>query len=204
MKNTLVVITSDHGESFGVENTGDNDPSGHGTSLYPEQTRVPLGIIYPGRLSSQKVNYKVSTSAIPSMITLALGFANAPFKEGPILPPENQDGRAIDDNRPLLATLNYDYRRIQSIVWGHWQYIYNPIDPGKGEELYDLSVDPHTKNNLVGRDPVVDPIRDLLKQMLARDLETPFSTSRNPDSKTELSPYRHASMGPKKLDLPAK
>jgi arylsulfatase A-like enzyme len=187
MKNTLVVLTSDHGESFGVENTGDNDPAGHGTSLYPEQTRVPLCVIYPGRLSSQTVNHKVSATDIPAMITRELGFANSPFKDRPMIPPENPDGLEINDNRRLLATLNYDYRRIQSIVWGHWQYIYNPIDPGKREELYDLRVDPHTKNNLVGRDPVVDPIRDLLKQMLASDLVTPMS-SRNSDSKTQLSP----------------
>ncbi len=172
LKNTLVVITSDHGESFGEENAADNNPAGHGTSLYPEQTRVPLGIIYPGRLERQTVQYKVSTSAVPSMITRALGIKNSPFKE--TMPHfGNQGGQSIHDNRQLLATLNYEYRRIRSIVWGHWQYIYNANDPRKREELYDLSVDPHTKNNLAAQDQVVSPIRDLLKQMLGKDLETP-------------------------------
>ena len=42
LDNTLVIITSDHGESF-----GDHGVFGHGTGLYLDQIAVPLVILSP-------------------------------------------------------------------------------------------------------------------------------------------------------------
>lgn len=44
-RNTLVVITSDHGESF-----GNHDLFGHGNSLYLESLHVPLLMVWPGQV----------------------------------------------------------------------------------------------------------------------------------------------------------
>ena len=46
LDNTLVIITADHGESF-----GENGAWAHGTALYSQQIHVPLIIVYPPRFS---------------------------------------------------------------------------------------------------------------------------------------------------------
>lgn len=45
--NTIVVVVPNHGESFGALEYNDPDVRGHGTSLYPDQLRVPLLVIAP-------------------------------------------------------------------------------------------------------------------------------------------------------------
>ena len=47
---TLLVLTSDHGESL-----GEHDYVGHGRHLYDSILRVPLIIRYPGRIKPGKV-----------------------------------------------------------------------------------------------------------------------------------------------------
>jgi arylsulfatase A-like enzyme len=41
--NTMLIVTSDHGPSFGEKML-----VGHGTSVYQEQVHIPLIIKYPG------------------------------------------------------------------------------------------------------------------------------------------------------------
>lgn len=68
-KNTLVVITSDHGEGFyehGLMN--------HGNSLYREVTHVPLLLWAPGAIpAGKRVADPVSLTAIPATVLQFLG-----------------------------------------------------------------------------------------------------------------------------------
>ncbi len=167
LKNTLVVITSDHGESFGAEDTTDHDPSGHGTSLYPEQTIVPMFVICPGKLPpGQEITQVVSTRAIPSIITQLLGLADSPFHDAEI--PDVLQTESGTESRvpPALLTLNYVDYKIQSVVWERWQYLKDLKAVGKGEEVYELTVDPLAKRNLAGADPVTETLRRQLQQLL--------------------------------------
>jgi arylsulfatase A-like enzyme len=167
LENTLVIITSDHGESFGAEGTDDHDPSGHGTSLYPEQLQVPLFVVYAARLPpGRRVRHTVSIRAIPAMITRLLGLERSPFGGSPLPLAEDPPG-APEDKTAVLATLNYDDHKLQSVVRDHWQYIRNLRDPRGGEELYDLAADPLAKVNLGWDHPLIDPMRELLQQSLA-------------------------------------
>lgn len=51
LKNTIVVVTSDHGEHFG-EHSRDGKPIfGHGASLYQPEVHVPLVIAAPGQIA---------------------------------------------------------------------------------------------------------------------------------------------------------
>src|SRR5262249_49084608 len=67
--NTLVVITSDHGEGFyehGLMN--------HGNSLYRELTHVPLILLLPGQIpSGRRIREPVSLTALPATILDLLG-----------------------------------------------------------------------------------------------------------------------------------
>ena len=86
LANTWVVITADHGEHF-----GEHDHFGHGSSLYNEQTHVPLVLIPPlgaegtgtdpaARLRGRRVAVPVSLRDLPRTMTeLLIAGADNPF-----------------------------------------------------------------------------------------------------------------------------
>jgi arylsulfatase A-like enzyme len=129
LDDTIVVVTSDHGESFGPT-MGDRDPQGHGTSLYPEQTRVPLVVVFPdGAHAGATIDDVVSIRAVPATLVDALGADAGEF--GPGLPLSE---RPTSDSSALL-TLNYDDRQLRSVVTGTTQLI---VDLASGRrELLD-------------------------------------------------------------------
>ena len=162
-----MIVTSDHGESFGADGTTDHDPAGHGTSLYPEQTRVPMFVIAAGKVRpGQEITQVVSTRAIPSMITHLLGLTGTPFHDAyvpEVLRPESEaEGRVP----PALMTLNYNQRKVRSVIWDRWQYLRVQNAPDDREELYDLAIDPLATTNQAPVHPVMDPVRRILQQLL--------------------------------------
>ncbi|MGH7766848.1 MAG: sulfatase [Candidatus Binatia bacterium] len=169
LRNTLLIIVSDHGESFGAQSPDDHDPSGHGTSLYPEQTKVPLFVVYPDKIpGGRKIKAGVSLRQIPKTITQILGIADSPFV-GQALPIDAGDKNASDHEGPVLATLEYDNQRVQSVIRRPWQYINNLKDPGNGEELYDLVEDPLAKRNLKASHSIARQFREILKKLLSAE-----------------------------------
>lgn len=77
LDDTLVVITSDHGEAFGE----DGFYFAHGHSLGPDQTRVPLGFVGPGIAAGRVLSTPVATLSIFSTILNALGLDERPAVE---------------------------------------------------------------------------------------------------------------------------
>jgi arylsulfatase A-like enzyme len=167
LNNSLVIITSDHGQSFGAQSTDDHDPSGHGTSLYPEQTKVPLFLVYSEKLPNEHENKAtVSLKQIPKTITQILHMKDSPFV-GQALPIMSGylDTPERNENA-VLATLNYDNQKIQSVIWQPWLYINNLNDRGNGEKLYDLANDPLAKNNLKPSRSIAKQIAVILEKLL--------------------------------------
>ena len=75
LRNTLVVITSDHGEEFGEHGIFD-----HGASLYLGEIRVPLLILGPGAPAGVTVSEPVSLRDLPATVVDQLGLsAGSPF-----------------------------------------------------------------------------------------------------------------------------
>jgi arylsulfatase A-like enzyme len=171
LNNSLVIITSDHGESFGAQSIHDHDPAGHGTSLYPEQTRVPLFVIYPDKIpNGRKVKLTVSLRDIPKTITQILSMGDSPFV-GQALPITLESINALEHyGAHVLATLNYDNQEVQSVIMHPWQYIKNRKVPGNGEELYDLVEDPTAKKNLKANASLSRQFRALLQKLLNAEL----------------------------------
>jgi arylsulfatase A-like enzyme len=170
LENTLVIITSDHGESFGAAGTDnrDHDPEGHGTSLYPEQVRVPLFVIYPEKVApGQVINETVSLRSIPSTIQRLVGVAGAHFEDEPLPLAASQINPSDRDTKPILATLNYDQHRLQSVIWTNWLYLKNlGIVSDTGEELYNLEKDPLARNNIADQRKELSMIRRMLQALL--------------------------------------
>jgi arylsulfatase A-like enzyme len=81
LDNTLVIVTSDHGEAF-----GEHEDFEHGSSLYFEQTHVPLVISLPGHVPEGFViDEPVSTREIAATIEAIATDGTAPAMPGPSL-----------------------------------------------------------------------------------------------------------------------
>jgi arylsulfatase A-like enzyme len=163
---TVVVITSDHGESFGAGQGDDHDPAGHGSSLYPEQSRIPLVVVSP-RLAARggSVGSVVSTRQLAGTVTHLAGAKASPFP-GERLPGIEDAGGGVVGGGAALLTLNYEDRRLRALVWDRWLYIGDMVRRPPVEELYDLSSDPSARRNLGDRDPMVPRLRALAQQLL--------------------------------------
>jgi arylsulfatase A-like enzyme len=145
LQNTVVVITSDHGEQLGEHNLFD-----HGNSLYRPLLHVPLIISFPPKTpQGMRVSDAVSLVDLPATI---LDLANAGPKE-PTIPGRSLVGhfqapgqRATDV--PVLAEISKTINMLawmpaskgdmQSIVLKGMHYIHS--EQGH-EELYDMERD---------------------------------------------------------------
>jgi arylsulfatase A-like enzyme len=68
-QNTIVVVTSDHGESF-----REHGLVTHGTSLYRELIHVPLLVWWPGHVpAGQRIDRPVSTASLPATLLDLVG-----------------------------------------------------------------------------------------------------------------------------------
>lgn len=73
LDNTIVVITSDHGEQF-----GEHGLTLHGNSLYRQVLHVPLVMVYPAAIpSAVRVQVPVTTRDIPATLLALAGVALA-------------------------------------------------------------------------------------------------------------------------------
>jgi arylsulfatase A-like enzyme len=157
LRNTVVVITSDHGESFGPE-AGDRNPQGHGTSLFPEQTRVPLYVVFDGKITAGVVNSTVSIEQIASTVAGLAGDAGSPFRGKPL--PQS----AVPDSssrQAVLATLHYDDRNHLAVIDDGWEAIWEKDDRGHREYLIEAPVQ--------GRGPVPGGQPSMMSMKARRD-----------------------------------
>jgi arylsulfatase A-like enzyme len=148
LANTVVIITSDHGEEF-----GERGRFGHGQSLHHEVTHVPLLITSPARIpAARTVKTPVSLRDLPATIVDLLDLGEgSPFAgrslarnwtdlsapaETPLAEIVDRNSHAPEDSKP-----------VRSIIVDGTLYIANR--DGR-EELYDLTDDPAEKNDLAG------------------------------------------------------
>ncbi len=69
-ENTLIAFTSDHGESL-----GEHDYWGHGRHLYETTLRIPMALVWPGRIEAQVVDAAALNLDLSSTIAGLLGLA---------------------------------------------------------------------------------------------------------------------------------
>ena len=154
LENTIVIVTSDHGEEFGEHGT-----MFHGHSLYMPLLHVPLVISYPPRVPARRIYRPVSLRDIPATILDLLRSADKSRVPGGSLVPSWSDGDDTGSGSAVLSEVKRNPRTprsfpvhkgdMQSLVYGNMHYIRN----GDGrEELYDLASDPWEESDLAGSD----------------------------------------------------
>jgi arylsulfatase A-like enzyme len=145
LENTLIIVTSDHGESF-----GEHKMMNHGHSLYRDQLHVPLIVSWAGRILHRVEPRAVGIDRIPATVAAAAGLAPGVFRGTSLLDPAGA-------GEPVLSEMARRWREATrwpssraswaSIVEGRWHF----LAPDSGAvELYDYVADPDEKVNLAG------------------------------------------------------
>jgi len=144
---TLIIITADHGESFGEHNL-----MLHGVSLYQDNIHVPLIIKYPLH-DKQKgvIDYPVSLSGIVPTILSYLSIEISDYIQGsPFISRNKQKIIAQNFRDPNWnqreRTKRFDQDLISLIV-GDYKYIKSV---GGEDKLFNIEGDPGETNNLIG------------------------------------------------------
>lgn len=153
-KNTLIVVSADHGESLGEHNLW-----GHGLSLYETELHIPLIMVMPGRIPAGKVITKPVESAdiVPTILSL-VGKEITMELAGKDLTPFFKNDPDFD------AGAFARWRSLRSFRLERWKMI--TTEEGKFE-LYDLQNDPLETKNLVSEDPRLLRILDIRLQAAA-------------------------------------
>ncbi len=195
LENTEVIITSDHGESF-----GDHGSFGHSYTVNLDEVGVPLVILSPGAPKGREVDSPVSLRDLPATVVDLLGLsAGSPFpgsslaaywKGEPGRVPSEITTPALSEQadptalqaRPPLGPGTGGFQMSLVALGRHY------IRDGRGgEQLYDLRVDPYEQTNLMkpayGKQGV-EVFRRMLLQVLT---DNPGSAE---VEKAYLKPYR--------------
>jgi len=144
LDDTLVIVTSDHGEGL-----GDHGEETHGYFVYESTLRIPLVLRGPGVRAGTRLEGVARTidllptilqlTASPPLTTPAAGHSLAAALRG--------EGRLPDDPafaESLLPLTHFGWSDLRVVRDGRWKYILAPRP-----ELYDLDRDPGERQNLV-------------------------------------------------------
>lgn len=188
LDDTLVIITSDHGEYL-----GEHRYVGHSKDVYQEALAVPLVIRLPHQHSRETIDKAVSLVDLPGIILGALFGADSlpgfrEFMQGnsatfPILA-ENYYSRRWDIFDPRWGQR---FRRERTAIFDWpWKLI---VSSDGNDELYQLDWDPAESDNRIGRNrDIAARLREALKLAKPAPAETPVAAPR------ELSEEEQAEM----------
>lgn len=129
--NTLVIITSDHGEAFGEVSQVEPNTRliGHGAGIHEVQTHVPLLVKYPGQKVPERVSKVSSLTLFPQAVHDVL---NGPKKSLGFLP----DGPVLSSTYRVNESswdIPEDFPD-PSRYFGPWQSVYE--DAGNSVKKY--------------------------------------------------------------------
>jgi arylsulfatase A-like enzyme/Tfp pilus assembly protein PilF len=179
LSNTLIVLTSDHGEGLG----GHGEMT-HAYYVYEGTLRVPLIYSMPGRLPEGMVSQDLArlTDVLPTILDLlGLESRHHPEIEGTSLYPfSERNGVDFSYFESAMTYLMFDWSGLRGLRSREWKYIDAPR-----EELYHLASDPGESHNIIEEMPdIADSLKVELERIVA-DLEIHPGLEREQVSATE-------------------
>ena len=176
-KNTILIITGDHGEMFGEHQEG-----GHGYFVYQEALKVPLLVVFPGNTGKTTVEATVQlVDLMPTLLDMMQVSVPASVQgksfAGALHGKQLEKRYAFSES--LTATKYFGTAPLHSIQDSDYKYIESPRP-----ELYDLKTDIHETNNLA------DQKKDIARKMKANveaTLKLYSNHSKNEDSDSDRS-----------------
>ena len=150
LDNTLIVITSDHGELH-----GEHSVYGHGSHLYRQVVDVPLLVVGPGRVPrGTTVAQPVSLRDLPSTVVDLLGFDGlSPFPGRSLArcwapgPAQPAPMTSFCSPKPPTSSAKTPASSTRARSLLHRGKVYVRNKDGS-EELYDQTLDPAESRNL--------------------------------------------------------
>ncbi|MEM7354824.1 MAG: sulfatase, partial [Acidobacteriota bacterium] len=159
LRNTVVVVASDHGEML-----GEHGEVTHGFFIYEAAVRIPLmiaGPAVPARVIDEPVRL---VDILPTMLGL-LGIEAPAEVQGADLMPlaRGERLRLVAHSESWFPRYHYGWSELQSIRDGRYKFIGAPR-----RELYDLDNDPQELDNLASREADrADRLEEALQRLLA-------------------------------------
>lgn len=151
-RNTLLIITSDHGEEF-----GEHGMMLHSQGGYVEMSWIPLVIRFPdGEFAGHRVEHLVTMTDVMPTVLEAVGIPLNDQAQGVSALP------AILKDRPIRR----DTHMYSVLVYDRWKYF-----PDQ-RELYDLVEDPGEQNNVWAENPeLVQELEKRVRGLKAEDVK---------------------------------
>lgn len=146
-RQTAVIISSDHGESF-----GERDHNRHGHELWESVIRVPWLLCVPG--AEPRLVEDVRRSHIDLAPTIAdlMGLPAEPAFRGQSLVPEVLGDRPAEKRRVIADQPRADLMdRRRAVIDGDWKIV--AFGDDKAFMLFDLASDPWEKEDLSAKNP---------------------------------------------------
>jgi arylsulfatase A-like enzyme len=145
---TLIVVTSDHGEAF-----GEHGEITHGLFVYDTTLRVPLVVSGPGVGRGRVAAEPVSLVDVAPTIAALAGLGGFDADGTALLPLSDAGDASLSIDRSLYAEsfaplTDFGWSPLRTIRRREWKYIAAPHP-----ELYDLKNDPGETRNLVDDQP---------------------------------------------------
>ena len=164
LKDSVVFITSDHGDEF-----GEHGGLSHDDKMYSELIDVPLIIYDPSRDGKEICDTLVSNLDIPPTILNMFGLEpEKTFQGQSLIPVESypekgcfgealfhEVGKGEDINRDIYSYRENDLKIIYRANLNAW-------------EMYDLEKDPGERENIVTTSPQAERLKDILKPRVRR------------------------------------
>jgi arylsulfatase A-like enzyme/Flp pilus assembly protein TadD len=177
-RNTLIVLTGDHGESL-----GEHGEKTHGFFIYNATLHVPVIIRLPGSSSAKSVPEMISLADLMPTVLQALKFQTPPQVQGvsllPLMAPSKPENSRSLYAETFLPRLHFNWSELRGVETERYQFIEAPHP-----ELYDLSKDPgETQNLYPEKKAVADELRARLNKLIGQ-----YSAGQELAEKTGLDP----------------
>lgn len=180
---TLVVVTSDHGETF--TERGKRWNLNHGHNLYVEQTRIPLAMRGPRVAAARSELVVEAVDVLPTVLELLEIEADGSYWQGESFASVLEDPRAdpgdalafsSSDTRAKVwqaAGLSLDaMRQTHALESRRWKLIQYPGIEGDHFELFNLETDPQETRSVADSQPeLVERMSEALAKWLGESAD---------------------------------
>ena len=203
LENTIVIVTSDHGEAF-----WEHGAWRHGTTMYDHQLLVPLILhlpeelrrqlgVSPGMVIDQQVELIDLYPTLLDLLGIELGHEVQGATLRPLL-----EGTPMPPRRAFAENTNHKTYERKAIRTARFKFVYSFLREAEADnnhpyfELYDLVEDPDEQTNLAEESP--DFVQAQLAQIRALltgdagDLDEELPAGIDPDLEAQLKALGYA------------
>jgi len=160
-ENTIIIITSDHGEELFEHGFVGHASTSLNAKLYDEMIRIPLIIVWPKKISHKRIDaYAQQIDIMPTILDI-LDIPTNTQPEGRSLLPLIEDDQSDWSATIYCETIMGGYQsteelrniRLRCIRTEEWKLIAKNSNEFDRYELYNLINDPGEKENVIGKYP---------------------------------------------------